>query len=80
MMHGGRAPQAMAKAAAMAEIAEARLRGLAPRAVVELEDLLTKADSESVRLAAARDLVDRSCGRARERVEVAASIKVVRPW
>ena len=63
----------------MIEIAELRLRGLAPRAVDVLERLLT-AESESVALGAANSLVDRSCGKARERVEVAASITVTRPW
>ena len=57
----------------MIEIAELRLRGLAPRAVDVLERLLT-AESESVALGAANSLVDRSCGKARERVEMAASI------
>ena len=46
-------------------------------AVAELEALVT---SKQVRLGAARDLVDRSVGKARERVEVAASITVTRPW
>ena len=41
---------------------------------------MTEADSEAVRLAAARDLVDRSVGRATERVQVAAAITVKRPW
>ena len=76
---GVTAPQARAKAAAMIEIAELRLRGLAPRAVDVLERLLT-AESESVALGAANSLVDRSCGKARERVEVASSITVTRPW
>ena len=66
--HGGASPQARAKAERMVELATLRLRGLAPRAVSELEDLLTEADSESVRLAAARDLIDRGvCGKAVER-------------
>ena len=77
--HGGASPQAKAKAEQMIEIAELRLRGLAPRAVDVLERLLT-AESESVALGAANSLVDRSCGKARERVEVAASITVTRPW
>ena len=62
------------------ELAEARLRGLAGPAVATLEHLLTEADSEAVRLAAARDLVDRSVGKAVERVQVAAQIVVHRPW
>ena len=69
----------MAKAAAALEIAELRLRGLAPRAVEVLERLLT-AESESVALGAANSLADRSLGRATERIQVAASIVVKRPW
>ena len=49
--HGGGSPQAKAKAEEMIEIAEMRLRGLAPRAVDVLERLLT-AESESVALGA----------------------------
>ena len=64
----------------MVELAELRLRGLAPVAVAEFEALVTSATSEAVRLAAARDLVDRSVGRATERIQVAASIVVKRPW
>ena len=78
--HGGASPQAQAKAAEMVELAELRLRGLAPVAVAELESLVTNATSEAVRLAAARDLVDRSVGRATERIQVAAAITVTRPW
>ena len=64
----------------MVEIAELKLRGLAGPAIATLEDLVTGASNEAVRLAAARDLVDRSVGKARERVEVAAEIVVQRPW
>ena len=80
MVHGGKAPQALAKAERMVELAEMRLRGLAPVAVAELEALVTSATSEAVRLGAARDLVDRSCGKATERIQVAAAITVRRPW
>ena len=78
--HGGASPQAQAKAAEMVELAELRLRGLAPRAVAELEALVTSADSEQVRLQAANSLIDRSVGRATERIQVAAAITVRRPW
>jgi hypothetical protein len=78
--HGGGSPQALAKAAAAVELAELRIRGLAPRAVDELERLVTGADSEQVRLQAANSLVDRSVGRATERVQIAAAITVKRPW
>ena len=66
--HGGKSPQAMAKAAAALELAEARLRNLAPRAVSELESLVTNASSEAVRLGAANSLVDRAVGKATERI------------
>ena len=80
MEHGGKAPQALAKAEAALALAEMRLRGLAPVAVAELEALVTSASSEAVRLAAARDLVDRSVGRATERIQVAAAITAKKPW
>ena len=80
MMHGRKAPQAIAKAEAMVEIAELRLRNLAPRAVAELESLVTNATSEAVRLGTANSLVDRAVGKATERIHVAASIVVKRPW
>ena len=80
MMHGGKAPQATAKAEAVVEIAELRLRNLAPRAVAELESLVTNATSEAVRLGAANSLVDSTVGKATQRIHVAASIVVKRPW
>ena len=64
----------------MVRLAEMRIRGLAPRAVAELESLVTSADSEQVRLQAANSLIDRSVGRAAERIQVAAAITVKRPW
>ena len=80
MMHGGKTPAALAKAVEAVELAELRLRGLAPRAVAELENLVTNASSEAVRLGAANSLVDRAVGRATERIHVAAAITVRRPW
>jgi len=80
MMHGGKAPAALAKAQEAVELAELRIRGLAPRAVDTLEELVTSADSEQVRLQAANSLIDRSVGRAAERIQVAAAITVKRPW
>ena len=77
--HGGAAPQTKAKAAAMVELAELRLRNLAPKAVDVLERLLT-AESEAVALSAALDLTDRAVGKPKERVDVAAQIVVHRPW
>ena len=61
-------------------MAELRLRNLAPRAVAELESLVTGAESEAVRLAAANSLVDRSVGKPSEKIQVAAALTVVRPW
>ena len=73
-------PQDAVEAVAALELAEMRLRGLAPRAVEVLERLLT-AESESVALGAANSLADRSLGRATERIQVAAAVTVVkRPW
>ena len=80
MMHGGKSKQALAKAEEMVQLAELKLRGLAPVAVRELENLVTSADSEQVRLQAANSLIDRSVGRATERIQVAAAITVKRPW
>ena len=80
MMHGGKSKQALVKAEEMVQLAELRLRGLAPRAVAELEALVTSATSEQVRLQAANSLVDLSVGKPKERVDVAAQIVVHRPW
>ena len=60
--------------------AELKLPGVAGPAVATLEDLVPAASRKAVRLAAARDLVDRSIKKAREQVEVAASFAVKRPW
>ena len=78
--HGGRSPQAMAKAQRMVELVELRLRGLAGPAVATLEHLVSHADSESVRLQAAWEVTDRALGKAVERVQVVAAITVKRPW
>jgi len=80
MIHGGKSTQALNKAQQMVELAELKLRGLAPVAVSQLESLVTNATSEAVRLGAANSLVDRSVGRASERIQVAAAITVKRPW
>ena len=78
--HGGASPQAIAKAEHMIELAELHSRNLGPRAVAELENLVTSATSEAVRLGAANSLVDRAVGKATERIHVAASIVVKKPW
>ena len=80
LAHGGASPQAKAKAAEMVELAELRLRNLAPRAVSELESLVIHASSEAVRLGAENSLVDRAVGRATEKIQVVAAITVRRPW
>ena len=80
MTHGGKTPQALARAEQMVELAELKLRGLAVLGAETLENLVANATSEAVRLAAARDLVDRSVGKATERIHVAAAIAVRRPW
>ena len=67
--HGGSSPQALAKAAAAVELAELRLRNLAPRAVAELESLVTSATSEQVRLNASRDILDRAGLKPADRIE-----------
>ena len=78
-MHGGKAPQAMAKAQAAMELADMRLRGLTMPVVDALERLLM-ADSDSVVLGAAKDVLDRGGLKAADRLEVAAAITVKRPW
>ena len=77
--HGGKSPQALAKAHAAMELADMRLRGLTMPAVDALERLLM-ADSDAVVLGAAKDVLDRGGLKAADRVEVAAEIKVRRPW
>jgi hypothetical protein len=62
-MHGGSAPQA--KKAAAVRIAE-----LVDAALTELERLLTEADSDAVRLAAVKDVLDRHMGRSSQHVDV----------
>ena len=77
--HGGKSPQAMAKAQMAMDAADFELRRLTPTAVKKLVELLD-AESESVMLGAARDVLDRGGLKAPDRVEVAASITVTRPW
>jgi hypothetical protein len=52
-IHGGKTPAIMAKA-------EDRLRSLVHPAITGLAELIAKADSDSVRLSAIRDLLDRT--------------------
>ena len=80
MMHGGKAPQALAKAADAIERAQMRLRGLTPLAIDTLERLVRGADSEAAVLGAAKDILDRGGLKAAHRIEVDSEITVVRPW
>jgi hypothetical protein len=61
-MHGGKSPQALAKA-------EDRLRSLVHPAITGLAELIAKADSDSVRLSAIRDLLDRTGYKPTEKVQ-----------
>ena len=79
MMHGGKTPAAMAKAQDAMDRADLELRRLTPTAVKILVKLLN-AESEAVVLGAVRDVLDRGGLKAPDRVEVAASITVTRPW
>ncbi len=58
MVHGGKAPQALAKAQTAMELVDMRLRGRTIPAVDALEGLL-RVDSEAVVLSAAKDVLDR---------------------
>ena len=78
-MHGGKAPRALANAQKAIERADMQLRGLTVPAVDALKRLLN-ADSESVILDAAKDILDRGGLKATQRVEVDTEITVVRPW
>jgi hypothetical protein len=78
--HGGGTKAAMARAQERVELADLKLRGLTSKAVEVLENLIDGADSESVVLSAAKDILDRGGLKAKDRVEVEASITVTRPW
>jgi hypothetical protein len=78
--HGGKTPVALEKAQAAIELADLRLRGLTPKAVAVLEGLIDTGNSEAVILGAVKDILDRGGLKAKDRVEVEASITVTRPW
>jgi hypothetical protein len=61
-MHGGKSPQALANA-------EERLKALVHPAISGLAELINSAESDSVRLSAIRDLLDRTGYKPSERVE-----------
>ena len=67
MKTGGRAPGVQNKVSR--EIRQAAMLR-ADDAIKALCDLMTGAQNESVRLAAAKELLDRSCGRAPDAIEV----------
>lgn len=62
-MHGGSSPQVKAKALE-------RLKALQPKAITVLESLLDRNEFPTVQMAAVRDVLDRTEGRAAERVEM----------
>jgi hypothetical protein len=61
-MHGGQAPQALAAA-------EDRLKALVHPAITGLQQLIAQADSDSVRLSAIRDLLDRTGYKPTEKIQ-----------
>lgn len=61
-MHGGQSPLALAKA-------EERLQALIHPAISGLAELINNADSDSVRLSAIRDLLDRTGYKPKEKIE-----------
>ena len=60
--HGGKAPLALANA-------EERLKALIHPAISGLQELINKADSDSVRLSAIRDLLDRTGYKPTEKIQ-----------
>lgn len=62
-MHGGGAPQVKASALE-------RLRALQPKAILVLEDLLERDEFPTVQMAAVRDVLDRTEGKATESLRV----------
>ena len=61
-MHGGKSPQALANA-------EDRLKALIHPAITGLQELINNADSDSVRLSAIRDLLDRTGYKPTEKIQ-----------
>lgn len=62
-LHGGAAPQVQASAAE-------RLRALQPKAIVVLETLLNRDEFPTVQMAAVRDVLDRTEGKAADSLRV----------
>jgi hypothetical protein len=61
-LHGSKSPQAVANA-------EERLKALVHPAITGLQELINNADSDSVRLSAIRDLLDRTGYKPSEKIE-----------
>jgi hypothetical protein len=68
-MHGGKSPQALAKA-------EDRMRALVHPALTRLAELIAAADSDSVRLTATRYVLDWAGFKAAEHVEGGGEITI----
>ena len=71
-MHGGSCPQVKAKA-------QERLMALQPKAIQTLDKLLSRDEFPTVQLGAAKDVLDRTEGRASESVsvELSGSVDIV---
>lgn len=67
--HGGLAPQVKAKA-------EERLQALVHPAITGLAELINNADSDSVRLSAIRDLLDRTGYKPTERIQAEQEVVI----
>ncbi len=65
-MHGGKAPQVMAKA-------KERLMALQPMAIQTLHNLMGREEFPTVQLGAAKDVLDRTEGRATETIDMNVS-------
>ncbi len=68
-MHGGKSPQALAKA-------EDRLRSLVHPAISRLAQLIDSAESDAVKLAAVRDVLDRTGYKPQEKVQAEHDITI----
>ncbi len=69
-MHGGSAPQVQAAA-------RERLLALQPLAIQTLHNLLNREEFPTVQLGAARDVLDRTEGKATETLQISATVNVI---
>lgn len=69
-MHGGAAPQVQASA-------RERLMALQPKAIRTLDALLDAVDFPTVQLGAAKDVMDRTEGKATETLQISATVNVI---